>query len=110
MHSTQFQETGLMEHLDEAGYLEALPPGGAITAAGGTPSLAQMVALGERYPDLLLCGWRVDPHGPGDHVILDGFYAPADCVTRVVAELPSRPDGCEALIVGGRAYWREWWR
>lgn len=142
----------LMEHLDQAGYLEALPldgcdgldglgdagasifkgpeiepfdrltmagarallaalpPGGAVTVIGGAPSLAQMVALGERYPDLLLCGWRVDPRGPGDHVVVDGFYAPADCATRVVAELARRPDGCEALIVNGRAYWREWWR
>ncbi len=73
------------------------------------PSFARMVALGERYPGMLFYGFRVDPNGRADHVILEGFYVPAEHAKQVSDELARKPDACEALVIGGKPYWREWW-
>ncbi len=93
--------------------LRALRPGTPaeppLAGAEGAPGFDRLLELGERYPGMLYHGFRVDPGGPADHVLLSGFYVPAGCAQRVLAQLASRPTIWESVHVGGLPYWRAEW-
>jgi hypothetical protein len=88
--------------------LSVLPPA-APAREGEPPSLAEMIAVAERCPGMLLQGYRVDPGGPVDHVLLEGFYVPLEYTQQVRDAFARRPEGWEALAIGGKPYWRAWW-
>jgi hypothetical protein len=88
--------------------LGVLPPD-VPSRAGEPPSFAEMVAVAERYAGTLLQGYRVDPNGPGDHVLMEGFYVPLEYAQQVRDAFARRPEGWEARVIDGKAYWRAWW-
>lgn len=87
------------------GELPPAPP----TRAGEPPSFAEMIAVAERFPGTLLQGFRVDPGGSCDHVLVEGFYVPLEHAQRARDAFARRPEGWEAAVIGGKAYWRAWW-
>ncbi len=89
--------------------LQVLPPEYPLLRRHEPPTLAQMVAVGRRYPGLLFYGYRVDPGGPADRVSLQGFYVPSEYAAQVLGELEYKPRACAALTIDGKPYWREWW-